>query len=88
MPSDQPKPSTDASNVWQVLVGDMVPRLDAPVKFSTSRSMLVPPTTAAVQSPRSKLWQAQWSAYKDVLHAVTNHHFQTLLKDIVTCQKM
>lgn len=34
MPSPLPNPSADASNVWQVDVGDKMPSLPAPICFS------------------------------------------------------
>lgn len=59
IPSPLPKPSADSSKVWQVDDGDKTPRLSLPSCFSTLVTRLDPPTTAAVQSPASKLWHAR-----------------------------
>ena len=59
IPSPLPKPSADASKVWQVEEGDKTPRFSLPICFSRLVTRLDPPTTAAVQSPASKLWHAR-----------------------------
>lgn len=60
-------------------VGDNVPRRTLPICCSIPKTRLVPPTTAAEQSPDRRLLQARWRAYIVLEQAVSTVKLSAVL---------